>query len=71
MPGIPTNIIIHKLSVDPHYPPVKQKKRSFALERQRAIKEKVDKLIKAGFIKETHYLNWTANVVMVKRANDK
>lgn len=54
MSGILIDIINYKLNVDPHYPPVKQKKRSFAPERQEAIYE-VDKLLKVGFIKETHY----------------
>ena len=33
--------------------------------------EKVDKLLQADFIKEITYLEWIANVVMVKKANDK
>lgn len=71
MPDIPTNVIIHKLNVDPHYPLIKQKKKSFALERQKTIEEKVDKLLKVGFIKEIDYPNWITNVVMVKKINDK
>ena len=50
---------------------VKQKKRSFAPERQKAIDEEVDKLLEAGFIRETTYPDWLANVVMVKKANGK
>ena len=51
--------------------PVRQKKRSFAPERQRAIDEEVDKLLEAGFIRESTYPDWLANVVMVKKANGK
>ena len=35
------------------------------------IGEEVDKLLKAKFIKEAHYPEWLANVVMVKKPNKK
>ncbi|XP_077226318.1 uncharacterized protein LOC143859522 [Tasmannia lanceolata] len=65
--GIPTNVAVQRLSVDPSHRPVKQKKQNFAPERQKAIKEEVDKLLQAGFIQEIHYPEWLANVVMVKK----
>ena len=43
----------------------------FALERDNAIKEEVQKLITVEFIREVYYLDWLANVVMVKKANGK
>ena len=43
----------------------------FAPERDNAIKEEVQKLTIAKFIQEIYYLDWLANVVMVKKANDK
>ena len=42
----------------------------FTQERDQAIAE-VIKLQDADFIKEVYYLNWLANVVMVKKANGK
>ena len=48
-----------------------RKKRVFAQEKDRAIREKVCKLQKANFIREVYYLDWLANVVMVKKANEK
>ena len=48
-----------------------QKKRVFALEQDKAIKKEVQKLTMAKFIQEVYYLNWLANVVMVKKPNDK
>ena len=50
---------------------MRQKKRVFALERDNAIKEEVQKLILAKFIREIYYPDWLANVVMVKKANGK
>ena len=45
MGGIDPAIITHKLNVSPSFKPVKQKRRSFAPERQKAINEEVGKLI--------------------------
>lgn len=43
----------------------------FAPKRDNAIKEKVQKLTAAKFIREVYYPNWLANVIMVKKANGK
>ena len=40
-------------------------------ERRRLVREEVDKLLKANFIREVRYSTWLSNVVMVKKANDK
>ena len=44
MPGIDPSVMVHKLNVSPSFPPVRQKKRVFAPERDRAIVEEVRKL---------------------------
>ena len=66
MPGIDPLIIIHKLNVSPSFPPIRQKKRVFAQERDRAMAEEVRKLLEVDFIREVYYPDWLANVVMVK-----
>ena len=71
MGGSDPTIITHRLNVILSFKPVKQKRRSFALERQKAINEKVGKLLKAGAIREVEYPEWLANVVLVKKANGK
>ena len=71
MPGINPSVISHCLNVCPSTKPVRQKKRVFANEREIAIKEEVQKLTRANFIREVYYPNWLANVVMVKKANGK
>ena len=43
----------------------------FALERDNVIKEKVHKLVTVEFIHEVYYLDWLANVVIIKKANGK
>jgi hypothetical protein len=71
MPGISSKIASHRLSVNPSFPLVCQKKKSVRGDRQKAIAEEVDKLMSAGFIWEVTYPEWLANVMMVKKANDK
>ena len=71
MGGIDPTIITHRLNVSPSFKPVKQKRRSFTPERQKAINEEVGKLLQAGAIREVEYPEWLANVVLVKKANDK
>ena len=55
----------------PSFPPIRQKKRVFAQERDRAIAEEVCKLLEADFIRKVYYPEWLVNVVMVKKANGK
>ena len=71
MAGIDPTVITHKLNTNPSFMPVKQKRRSFAPERQKAINEEVDKLLQAGAIREVEYPEWLANVVLVKKTNGK
>ena len=71
MGGIDPTIITHKLNISPFFKPVKQKIRYFALERQKAINEEVNKLLQAKAIQEVEYPNWLANVVLVKKVNGK
>ena len=71
MGGIDPAIITHKLNTNPSFKPVKQKRRSFAPERQKAINEEVSKLLQAGAIREVEYPEWLANVVLVKKTNGK
>ena len=65
MGGIVPAIITHRLNVNPSFKPVKQKRRSFAPERQKAINEEVGKLFQKGAIREVEYPEWLANVVHV------
>ena len=59
------------LNVNPSFKPVKQKRRSFAPERQKAVNEEVSKLFQAKVIREVEYPEWLANVVLIKKAKGK
>ena len=71
MPRIDPSVITHRLNVSPSYKIFCQKKKLFAPEQDNAIKEEVQKLITAEFIREVYYPDWLANEAMVKKANGK
>ena len=69
--GIPTNVIQHCLNVDLEKKPIQQRRRVFALERNKAVMDEVNKLLTTNFIREVYYPEWLAKVVMVKKINRK
>ena len=71
MGGIDPTVITHRLNVNLSFKPIKQKRRSFVPERQKAINEEVGKLLQVEAIREVEYPEWLANVVLVKKENGK
>lgn len=71
MTGIDPDIITHKLQVDPDFLPVRQKRRKFAPECNKVVNEEIQKLLDIGSVREVHYPDWLANVVVVKKKNGK
>ena len=71
MLDIDPSVITHYMNIYPSSKSVRQKKMVFALEKDNAIKEEVQKLTLAKFIREVYNPDWLANVVMVKKANGK
>ena len=67
IPGIKPQVTVHKLLTDLDHSLVRQKKRKFALEHLKVIEEEMAKLVKANIIRESHYLYWLANVVIVSK----
>ncbi|XP_071928300.1 uncharacterized protein [Coffea arabica] len=55
MPKIPTDLAVHHLNVDPRFKPVKQKKSSFAPERNDVIKKEVGKLLESKIILQGYH----------------
>ena len=71
MLGIDPSVMVHRLNVSLSFPIIRKKKQMFVQERDQAIAEEVCKLQDAEFIKDVYYPDWLANVVMVKKANEK
>nr|CAN61262.1 hypothetical protein VITISV_005781 [Vitis vinifera] len=69
--GIHPSIVSHKFNVLPTARPVRQRVRRFHPNRQKIIREKIEKLLEAGFIREVEYPDWLANVVVVPKKEGK
>ena len=61
----------HHLNVNPTAIPKRQPPWRSSKEHAEAVKEQVDKLKRVGAIKEAFYLEWLANMVMVKKKSEK
>ena len=63
--------MVHRLNVDPLFPPKKQKLIRSAKKHVEVVKKEVKTLKEAGAIKEVFFLEWLANTVVVKKKNGK
>ncbi|GJY87956.1 reverse transcriptase domain-containing protein, partial [Tanacetum coccineum] len=70
MTDVPRHIAEHRLNIREGCPPVRQKRRSQAADRNQAIQEEVEKLVDANIMKEVYYHSWLSNPVMVKKHDD-
>ena len=71
MLGIHPSVASHRLNILTPLRPVRKKVRQFHSDRQKIIRDEVDKLLEAGFIREVEYPNWLANVVVVPKKEGK
>jgi hypothetical protein len=69
IPGIPREVIEHKLDIDPSYKPIKQKERRYTPERRETIKQEVNKFLEAEFIRPVDYPSWLANPVLIEKSD--
>lgn len=67
MKGIPVDIMVQKLNMDPNHQLVNQKKRNIGSERAWGVEEEVTKILNNGFIRKVKYLEWPVNVVVVPK----
>jgi hypothetical protein len=69
--GIDPSVIAHQLNVDKSTKSIKQKRKSFTPKRNQAAANEVEKLLQVDFIREVHYPEWLANVVLVRKSSRK
>ena len=69
MPGLDPALVEHRLPIKPRAKAIKQKLRRLHLKMTLQVKEEVDKLHKAKFIKVVLYPQWVANIVLVIKKN--
>uniref|UniRef100_A0A2N9IQN1 Reverse transcriptase domain-containing protein n=1 Tax=Fagus sylvatica TaxID=28930 RepID=A0A2N9IQN1_FAGSY len=71
MPGLDTEIVVHKIPLKPECKLVKQALRRMKPEVILKIKEEVEKQLKAGFLSTVTYSDWVANIVLVPKKDGK
>ncbi|XP_075101682.1 uncharacterized protein LOC142177114 [Nicotiana tabacum] len=69
MSGLDPKVVVHHLAVKRSARPVKQAQRCFRPELVPLIETKVNKLIKAGFVREVKYPTWISSIVPVRKKN--
>ncbi|KAK1265292.1 hypothetical protein QJS04_geneDACA014993 [Acorus gramineus] len=67
MPGLDLSLVEHRLILEPNVKPIKQKLRCLNPKAALKIKDKVDKLHQAKFIRVVLYPKWVANIVPVSK----
>ena len=71
MPGIDPWIVEHEIKTYPNVKPVRQKLRVVNPKKAPAIKAKIEKLLKVGFIYPVPLIEWVSNPVAVNKKDDK
>jgi len=71
MPGLSSDIVQHRLLLNPECSPVKQKSRRMKPETSWKIKEEVKKQFDAGFLAVARYPKWVANIIPIPKKDGK
>jgi hypothetical protein len=71
MKGIPPHICEHKIELKPNTKPIKQSRYRMNLNYAAKVKEKIDKLLKAGFIYPIDRAGWLSPIVIVQKKDEK
>ncbi|KAA3481966.1 gag/pol polyprotein [Gossypium australe] len=71
IPGLSTDITVHRLPIREECMPVQQKLRRMRLDVLLKIKDEVEKQFNAGFLQVVKYSNWVANIVPVPKKDGK
>lgn len=71
IPGFDRDVNTHSLNIKNEIKPKAQARRHLSAEKAAIVQIEVDRLLKVGFIRESHYLVWIANTVVVSKKNRK
>ncbi|OMO89508.1 Retrotransposon gag protein [Corchorus capsularis] len=71
MPGLSRELVEHRLSIIDEHRPYQQPPRRIANDVILKVKEEVERLLKAGFIRTARYVEWISNIVPVVKKNGK
>ncbi|XP_050211729.1 uncharacterized protein LOC126661890 [Mercurialis annua] len=71
MPGLDKSIAEHKLPLKDGFRPFRQSPRRMSKEVEELIREEINRLKEANFIREAKYTEWLSNIVPVMKKNGK
>ncbi|CAN6579132.1 unnamed protein product [Malus baccata var. baccata] len=71
MPSLDSALVEHRMPIKEGYKPVKQAPRRMSNEIEEKVKEEIERLVKAGFIRPAKYVEWLANIVPILKAITK
>ena len=67
MPGLSRDLVKHRLPIKAGFRPYKQPARRFNPSIYDRIKEEINRLLDAGFIRSCRYADWISNIVPVEK----
>jgi len=67
MPGLSGDLVKHRLPIKASFRPYKQPARRFNPAMNDRIKEEINRLLEAGFIRSCRYAEWISNIVPVEK----
>jgi hypothetical protein len=71
MPGLSREVVEHTLPIKRGFKPYRQPPRNFNHELLGKIKEEIECLMEAKFIRPCRYAEWVSNIVPLKRTPRK
>ncbi|KAM1554462.1 hypothetical protein ACFX1Z_007201 [Malus domestica] len=71
MLGLDSTLVEHRMPINEGYKPIKQAPRKMSNEIEEKVKEEIERLVKAGFIRPAKNVEWLANIVPVLKAITK
>jgi hypothetical protein len=69
MPRLSRELVRHRLLIKSGFRPYKQPARRFNLIIHDQVKEEVERLLDAGFIRPCRYAEWVSNIVPMEKKN--
>jgi hypothetical protein len=71
MLGLSRDLVEHKLPIKPGFKPYKQPHRNFNPDIYDRVKEEINRLLDAKFIRPYRYADWISNIVPVEKKRNK
>jgi hypothetical protein len=71
MPGLSRDLVEHKLPIKPGFKPYKQSRRNFNPDIYDRVKEEINRLLDAKFIRPCRYSDWISNIVPIEKKEQR